>query len=120
MNNNEQRPKTTGLDVRKKVTSEFHSSSTSTNFSFTSDEDYDTDLEDDTSQYRDHSCIGIYEHVCKREKSIPVGHYLRHYADSELSLCFYGLGPKGVRTFIPSLTVRREFCQKSEVDNSFR
>ncbi|CAF0758383.1 unnamed protein product [Adineta ricciae] len=117
VNNNEQRPKTTGLDIRKKVTSEFHSSSTSTNFSFTSDEDYDTDLEDDTSQYRDHSCIGIYEHVCKREKSIPVGHYLRHYTDSELSLCFYGLGPKGVRTFIPSLTMNQHITKLNLASN---
>jgi len=70
-----------------------------------SDEDYDTDLEDDIHQSRDHSCIGIYERVCKQEKTIPVGQYLRHYKDAELSMHFYGLGPKGMQTFKPSLTV---------------
>ncbi len=70
-----------------------------------SDEDYDTDLEDDIHQSRDHSCIGIYERVCKQEKTIPVGQYLRHYKDAELSMHFYGLGPRGMQTFMPSLTV---------------
>ncbi len=36
---------------------------------------------------------------------MPVKQYLEHYTDNELSLDYYGLGPKGMRGFIPSLTV---------------
>ncbi|UJR27362.1 hypothetical protein I4U23_008654 [Adineta vaga] len=115
--NNEQRPKTSGLEISKKPVSDFHSNSTSTNFSFASDDDYDTDLEDDTNHYRDHSCIGIYEHICKNEKSVPVGHYLRHYRDDEVSLHFYGLGPKGMRTFIPSLTMNQYITKLNLASN---
>ncbi|CAF0834693.1 unnamed protein product [Adineta steineri] len=114
---NEHRPKTSHFDVSKKSITDFQSNSTSTNFSFVNDDDYDTDLEDDMNQYRDHSCIGIYEHVCKREKIVPVGQYIRHYKEEELSMDFYGLGPKGMRAFIPSLTMNQHITKLSLVSN---
>ena len=74
--------------------------------SFTNDQDYDTDLEDDSNSFRDNSCIGMYKHVCKHKHVIPVTQYLKYYDKPELSIHYYGLGPKGMQAFIPSLTVR--------------
>ncbi|CAF4591949.1 unnamed protein product [Rotaria sp. Silwood1] len=102
---NERRPKTGGLESTNTYNSDFQSSSTSTNFSFASDEDYDTDLDDDVNQYRDRSCIGMYKYVCKYEQIVPVGQYLKHYDQKELLMHYYGLGSKGMRAFLPSLTM---------------
>ena len=103
----ENRPKTGGNETTKKYNIDFQSNSTSTNFSLASDEDYDTDLSDDTNHFRDHSCIGIYKHDCRRDQVVPVRQYLENFEKDELSLNFYGLGPKGMRAFIQSLTVRK-------------
>ncbi|CAF1125004.1 unnamed protein product [Rotaria sordida] len=102
---NERRPKTSGIETTNTHTSDFQSSSTSTNFSFASDEDYDTDLEDDINQHRDRSCIGMYKYICKYEQIVPVGQYLKHYDQKELLMRYYGLGSRGMRAFLPSLTV---------------
>ncbi|CAF0989929.1 unnamed protein product [Rotaria sordida] len=102
---NERRPKTSGIETTNTHTSDFQSSSTSTNFSFASDEDYDTDLEDDINQHRDRSCIGMYKYICKYEQIVPVGQYLKHYDQKELLMRYYGLGSRGMRAFLPSLTI---------------
>ncbi len=53
----------------------------------------------------DDLCIGTYKRFCETEKIVPVKQYLDKYKQKELSLRFYGLGPKGMRAFISSLTV---------------
>lgn len=102
---NKHRPKTSGVDSSKPY-SDFHSNSSSTNFSFGSD--CDTDLDDDIAEIEDDLCVGIYKRSCRVQNLVPVKKYLEHYKDKELSLRYYGLGPKGMRGFIPSLTVREE------------
>jgi hypothetical protein len=47
----------------------------------------------------------MYKHSCNNQKIVPVRPYLEHYEEKELSLHFYGLGPKGMLAFKPSLTV---------------
>lgn len=101
------RPKTTAPNGTKKFPEEFQSSSTSTTFSFGIEDEYDTDIEDDGQEHRDHSCIGLYKRVCQHQQIVPIGEYLRSYEKKELKLHFYGLDPRGVRAFIPSLTVNR-------------
>lgn len=103
---NKHRPKTGGIESSEKHSVDFQSSSTSTNFSF-SDQSYDTDFDDDENINTDDLCIGTYKRVCKMEKIVPVKQYLEHYTENVLALDYYGLGPKGMRAFIPSLTVSR-------------
>ncbi len=57
------------------------------------------------SENDDDVCIGTYKSACQSEKIVPVKQYLDKYKQKELSLRFYGLGPKGMRAFIKSLTV---------------
>jgi hypothetical protein len=102
---NEIRPKSSGLHILTKSVDEFQSNSTSTNFSFASDDEYDTDLEDDPHPISDYSCLGIYKRTCQHEQLVPVGPYLRHCNEKELPMSYYGLGSKAMRGFIPSLTV---------------
>jgi len=52
-------------------------------------------------------CITVYKHVCETENIVPVKKYMDNYREKQLSLRFYGLGPKSMRSFIPSLTVRK-------------
>ncbi|CAF1992895.1 unnamed protein product [Rotaria magnacalcarata] len=102
-NTNERRPKSSGAETSILNDSEFQSNSTSTTFSFASDEDYDTDLEDDINPDVDHSSIGIYKRVCAYENIVPVGLYLKNHDKKELMMRFYGLGSRGMRGFLPSL-----------------
>ncbi|CAF3931979.1 unnamed protein product, partial [Rotaria sp. Silwood2] len=80
---NERRPKTGGIE---------------TTYTY-------TNLDDDIDQYRDHSCIGMYKYVCKYEQIVPVGQYLKNYDKKDLLMHYYGLGSKGMRAFLPSLTM---------------
>jgi hypothetical protein len=48
----------------------------------------------------------MYKRACEIEKLVPIKQYLEHYKENQLSLDFYGLGPKGMLAFTKSLTVR--------------
>ncbi len=102
---NKLRPKTGGSELSKKY-SDFQSNSTSTNFSFASD--YDTDLDDEITEVEDDTCIETYKRACRVEQIVPVKKYLDKYKEKQLSLEYYGLGPRGMKGFISSLTVRKE------------
>ncbi|XP_022096288.1 leucine-rich repeat-containing protein 74B-like isoform X2 [Acanthaster planci] len=87
---------------------------------------FDTDLEvEDTilalkrnvREAYDASGKSTYKEACRLNGVIPVSYFLRHIADSELTMKHHGLGPAGAKAIAISLVTNTTICKLNLSDN---
>ncbi|CAF1123885.1 unnamed protein product [Didymodactylos carnosus] len=96
--------------------------SVSSKKSYDSDDDlfYDTDIEEEQEKSKDYTCLGMYHRRCKQLDIVPSNQYIRHHMDESLNMKYYGLGARGIRGMIPSLTVNQHIINLDLSNNGLK
>lgn len=85
---------------------------------FSTDEvNYDTDIEQEQEQPRDHTCKGVYIDQCRRHGVIPSTNFLRSIQNDNVTIRYCGLKPINVKVMVAPLKINSTITKLDLRDN---